>query len=530
MKNFDTFGVMIDCSRNAVMSVKSLKNFLGILNKMGYNQVQLYMEDTYELENEPLFGHFRGRYSADELRELDDFAFSLGIELVPCIQTLAHLNAPIYLWRRFNKLSDINDILLVGEKETYELVENMIKSLKKCFRTDKIHIGMDEAWNLGRGKYLDKHGLQNRHDILLEHLNEVCKITDKYGFKPMMWSDMFYRIANGGEYYATNTKFNDEIKKEIPENLTLVYWDYYHTDKKTYASMIKGHKKLTENVAFAGGAWRWVGFTPHNHYSIRTTKAALTACIEGGLRNAFITMWGDNGAECSSYSVLPSLCYAACLAEGITAISDIKAKFKEWVGADFDDFMLLDLPDRVHKADGEINPSKYELYNDCFMGMLDSAIVEGDSKAYATAARRLKNAAKRNGEYGYLFDTAAKLSNLLAIKAELSLRTKKVCEGKNSDELDALIKDYKKAIKRAEEFYYAFRKQWFLENKPHGFDVQDIRLGGLIRRMTSCMERLIELRDGKIDFIEELLEESNKEFTPKCMYNGWSQNVTANII
>ena len=52
MNYFDTFGVMIDCSRNAVMSVKSLKKFFQILKKMGYNQVQLYMEDTYEVETE----------------------------------------------------------------------------------------------------------------------------------------------------------------------------------------------------------------------------------------------------------------------------------------------------------------------------------------------------------------------------------------------------------------------------------------------------------------------------------------------
>ena len=186
MGYFDTFGVMIDCSRNAVMSVESLKKFMSIFKKMGYNQVQLYMEDTYEVENEPLFGHFRGRYSADELRELDDYAYGLGIELVPCIQTLAHMNAAINQWSYFRNMRDIDDILLVGADRTYELVESLISSLRKCFRTDKIHIGMDEADNLGRGKYLDKNGLRKRYDILLDHLKEVCKITEKYGFKPMM--------------------------------------------------------------------------------------------------------------------------------------------------------------------------------------------------------------------------------------------------------------------------------------------------------------------------------------------------------
>ena len=57
--NYERLGVMIDMSRNAVMSVDSLKKFLPILKKMGYNSVMLYTEDTYEVEGEPFFGYFR---------------------------------------------------------------------------------------------------------------------------------------------------------------------------------------------------------------------------------------------------------------------------------------------------------------------------------------------------------------------------------------------------------------------------------------------------------------------------------------
>ena len=61
MKHFDTFGIMIDCSRNAVMTVEELKKFISLVSKMGYNQLQLYTEDTYEIEGEPFFGYKRGR-------------------------------------------------------------------------------------------------------------------------------------------------------------------------------------------------------------------------------------------------------------------------------------------------------------------------------------------------------------------------------------------------------------------------------------------------------------------------------------
>ena len=82
---------MIDCSRNAVMTVTALKKFLPILKDMGYNAVMLYTEDTYEIKEYPYMGYLRGRYSCDELREIDLFAESIGMELIPCIQVLGHL-------------------------------------------------------------------------------------------------------------------------------------------------------------------------------------------------------------------------------------------------------------------------------------------------------------------------------------------------------------------------------------------------------------------------------------------------------
>ncbi len=529
MKHFDTFGVMLDCSRNAVMTVKELKHFITVLARMGYNQLQLYIEDTYEVDNEPYFGSFRGRYSQDELREIDQYAFENGVELVPCMQTLAHLNTLKY-WPEYEKMMDAQDVLMVGEERTYELIENMISSLRKCVRTNKIHIGMDEAHMLGKGRYRDKHGDRDRSEILLEHLGRVCEITKKYNFEPMMWSDMFYRIANNGHYYAKEDTVNASIGEKIPESVSLVYWDYYRTSKAAYVQMIRGHKRLTNRVVFAGGAWKWMGFTPKNAFSLRATKAAFSACIEEGVRDVFMTMWGDNGAEASAWSTLPTLCYAACLAQGITKMDDIKAKFEEWIGYRYDDFMLLDLPDRLNGNKGLVNPSKYELYNDCFFGLLDSAVGETDAKQYASFAKRLRNASKRTGEFSYLFDTASKLCAVLAYKSDIGIRTRELYESGDRQALEPIIADYNKMIKRTEVFYQAFRAQWYTENKANGFEVHDIRLGGLIMRMKNCRDRLADYVAGRIDDIPELNEKTMPFRQGITDYNYYYSTVTRNCL
>lgn len=526
ISDYNKFGVMVDCSRNAVMTVQELKKFMLVIGKMGYNQVQLYMEDTYEVEGYAQFGYLRGKYTMAQLKELDDFAYEHGMELVPNIQTLAHMTA-FLRWRP--DLVDAENILLAGDEAVYELIDAMFKSLRSCFRTENLHIGMDEAEMLGRGKYFDRNGAKDRFDILLPHLQRVCEIAAKYGFKPMMWSDMFYKIASGGGYYGTLSKFDASIREKIPENLTLVYWDYYSWDKKRYNGMLDGHYQLTDRVSFAGGAWKWSGFAPHNYFSLKTTKVALDACAQYKINDVFMTMWGDNGAECSSFAVLPTLCYAACLAQGITKMADVKQKFYEWVGVKFDDFMLLDLPNLIEKTEKIVTPSKYFLYADCFMSIFQNTEKAEYAQKYASFARKLNLTAKRAGEYGYLFDTMAKLCRVLELKVNICTRTREAYASGDAAQLDAIMGDYKKMIKCTREFYVAFRTQWYQENKPHGFEVHDARLGGLIGRMQSCLDRLQDYRNGKIDAIPELSEQIVPFTDGLIEYNDWARSTSTNL-
>ena len=95
-----TLGIMVDCSRNAVMKPEKVKELARIISDMGYNMLQLYTEDTYEIAGEPFFGHMRGRYCQGELIDLDTYCASVGIELVPCIQVLAHLTQ-LKLWEPY---------------------------------------------------------------------------------------------------------------------------------------------------------------------------------------------------------------------------------------------------------------------------------------------------------------------------------------------------------------------------------------------------------------------------------------------
>ena len=91
---------------------------------------------------------------------MDDYAQKFGVELVPCIQTLAHLHNALK-WPGGEKIKDTADILQVGKEETYQFIERMLKSVKEAFHTERVHLGMDEAVQLGLGNYLQENGYKN---------------------------------------------------------------------------------------------------------------------------------------------------------------------------------------------------------------------------------------------------------------------------------------------------------------------------------------------------------------------------------
>ncbi len=515
MKHFEKFGVMIDCSRNAVPNLAALKRFIGILAKMGYNCAMLYTEDTYEVEGQPFFGYKRGKYTMEELREIDAYADSVGVEMIPCIQTLAHVNA-LMRWDPYKKIRDCNDILLAGDERTYELIDSMFASLSKSLRSRKIHIGMDEAHMVGLGRYLDKNGYHNRHEILLAHLTRVCEIARKYGYEPMMWNDMFFRLDLNGNYYIPADKresyhISDEVRAKVPSDLTGVYWDYYTTDPTLYDAMMERSSELSpDRVWFAGGAWCWGGFTPHNHYSMRRNELAIPACIRNGVKNAILTMWGDDGGETPIFDVLPALMHAAALAEGMTE-AEMKEKFLEITGVAYDDMLTLDLPNYIYgpeQGTGSSNYSKNRLYNDPFLGIVDkNNDAPVDPAIFADYAKMLHANAEKYAEFGYLFEAQAALCDALTVKFDLGIRTRALYEAGDQEGLRTLAEtDYAAFCEKLETFYEAFRLQWETVNKTYGFEAQDMRLGGLLARVKNCKRRLLEYADGKISCIAELEE------------------------
>ena len=536
-RKFEKLGVLVS-SCGTLRSVNTLKRFMDYLAQLNYDTFYLDITAGYGLEGEPFFAYLRAKYTNEEMKELDAHAKSLGITLIPTIQTLAHLGF-MFRWPPYLPLRDIDEILTVGEPRVYEIVEKMIKTMAECFSCKIIHLGMDEAFNLGRGKYYDINGPKNRVDIMQEHVAKVLEICKKYGVKTEMWGDMYIRMAYGA-YERGPMTFDKsaEVRKSMPDNVKIHYWDYYSLEKEHYCKFIEKFQKITDNLVFDGGVWDYIGYNVNNDYSIKSTEAAFEACIEKGIKEATITIWGgDQVNESSLWSTMPSVVAASEFAHGNHDMDKIKARFKELMGMDFDAFMALEMADKLKPRDksnqGLCSPTKYLLYNDVFAGMYDSTIDQSERHIFQDAAQALVPYLN-DEKWGYIFRKAKALAEVMEYKFDLGVKTRKAYLAKDVAEMRNLANNvYPLVVERIETFAETFREYWYRENKQNGFEVMDVRFGGLIRRLKNCARLLLEYCDGKVEKLEELeqkivdyIDGSDQYTTGAFMENGYADEVS----
>ena len=512
--SFRTVGALFDVSRNLVFTVPQFRKRLRQLALLGYNMVMLYTEDTYELPGVPCMGYLRGSYSLEEMRELDEYAARFGIEMVACIQTLGHLGQ-FLKWPGAAGFRDTDDVLLTDHVETYELIDRMFNFWSRAFRSRRIHIGMDEAHLLGRGRSLDFHGYENPFGIFKRHLARVGGLAGKYGFHPMIWSDMYFRLGSASrDYYDSGAVIPDGVRETIPRNIELVYWDYYHTDPGIYDRMIDRHVKLGFRPVMASGLWSWYRFWYDHRYSAERVKPCIESCRRNHLTELFFTMWGDDGAYCEFDSMLAGLAWASDLCYGNDGDDRRTARlYRAVTGGDYETVLLAgrinyQLPGRDNGAgtisqlfwDDPLMQQGFRSFNALDGDWYECCRRELESARGALRERALPESGD-GGDLRYarlLFDVViAKLHYQNQLRTGYLAGDREKLAGLLREELPGLLR-------LMARFQAAFRRQWLNKARPEGLEVIQIRNSGLTERLRESGRRVRAFLAGEVSAIPEL--------------------------
>ncbi|MGN0776664.1 MAG: family 20 glycosylhydrolase [Candidatus Ventricola sp.] len=500
-RHFASCGAMVDCSRGAVMKPEAVRRCIDQLACLGMNLLMLYTEDTYEVPEYPTLGYLRGRYAQDDLRALDAYAAEAGVELVPCIQTLGHMRQFLQ-WQDNAALRDQMDILMIDDERTYAFIEAEIRAMRACMRTDRIHIGMDEAHGVGLGQYLLAHGQTDRFALLNRHLERVRAICERYGFRPIMWSDMFFRLGSRtNDYYDVESDIPQHVIDSMPP-VDLCYWDYYHEDEAFYDHMLEQHARMGGRTVFAGGVWTWSGFLPQVKKTEATMFPALRACAKHRVDTVLATMWGDDAAETDVFlasALLPVFsesCWQGCdcsREEMILAGEALTGMPRA----------ALDAMGAFYPSEKDVRTGKSLIWCDPLYPLEMTEDTPDAAIARSEAALDVLSAQEDRLEIRY----AAALFEIVREKARWmrDLRARYVA-GDRAWLREAAFVAVPRMLQKYETLLKLHRALWERDMKRFGWEVLALRYGAVTGRLQDAADEIKRYLAGELEVIEELEE------------------------
>lgn len=494
---FKSCGVMLDMSRDGVMTVEALKRYIVQLRKMEFNTLYLYMEDTYELPGYPMFGAMRGRYSMEELKEIDRFCTSNEMTLIPAIQTLGHMEQ--YL--RYTDSAPVRDterVLLCGAEETYQLIETMVKTMRTCVSGNKLHIGMDEAMELGSGRYFQLHGYRDKKEIFLEHLDRVCAICKKYNFTPMIWDDVARDLLKSDEQH--------DLAHVLPD-LEIVPWSYGCCTPAPVEEKIGQLKVFDRPITFANGAWTWGSLLPIYTYARATIVQSAKAAADQGVDSIMLTLWGDDGCQTNYELALNHILMLAAynqigelpddeILQNLASKYDLPA---------FEVSKIAGVADQPKGVDTKVG--KRLLWGDLLIN--SARIFDKDYEGiYVKAVEALQTFVDKKDKWQRHYEYIQLCLQAMGIKAHIITNLRERYLAKDQaflwDVCDVVLPKLHDVFVRLEK---AHRYLWLNTYKPQGYQKVEGRYGAQLMRIDYTRERLTKYLNGEIEKIDELTEE-----------------------
>lgn len=496
--------LMMDCSRNAVYRVDTVKWWIRRLALLGYNYLCLYTEETYEVPGQPLIGYLRGRYTQKELRELDRYAASFDIEMFPCIQLLGHLERMLF-WPSFGDIVDTPAVVNPKLKETHDLLEQMLDAATRPFKSKLVHVGLDETHGLGRGKTMEPGKVNDPRKLYIDHVKRVGKWLKQRGLQGMMWADMLLG-------YSGSKAMTDEQADALPDNIEMIYWDYYRDDPGVYTRNIRKYHKWGYTPMFAPAGWGWDRFWSAWPHVMRCLPQGMMAAKSAGLQRALMTTWGDDGAEVAYDSHAPALTLFAehCWRKQVDD-DHVQQAFEAVFCTDFARFILpaeMDIPDPWRKAHvTNSNPTKCLLWDDPLLGIycgsLHARKMTRLGSYYKSFVKKL-DVPESDNRLEQSLQFAQALAEAVSVKADLFADLYDAYHAGNKRRLRTLRDTVLKCCATVSRLEATHRSVWQRDAKNFGWEVIEKRYAAVESRLITTAQTLDDYLDGRIDSIEEL--------------------------
>lgn len=317
-------GYMLDVSRDKVPTMATLKTMVDVLAAAGFNALELYTEHTFAYSRHEAAWRDWSPMTASEVRELDDYAWSRGVTLVPNQNSFGHLEK-WFLQPEYRPLAAAPDgyaldyprirslypcALNPVDPRTYDFLDGLYAELLPNFtHSNTINVGCDEVWDIfdANARCAVRAKEIGVPRLYMEHLLKVHGLLAKRGARMAFWADMVMRYP--------------ELLECVPRDAHVLLWGYGSEWRhKGYTCEFEGRclalrrRGLSFTVCpstrtYEGLPYVWQGARGN-------IDIAVAAGRKYGAEGLLLTEWGDGGHPLPFLASLPAIVYTGLACRG----------------------------------------------------------------------------------------------------------------------------------------------------------------------------------------------------------------------
>jgi hypothetical protein len=274
-------GVMLDVSRDKVPTIATLEALIDRLASWKVNHVELYMEHTFAYTGHDEVWRDASPFTADEIRSLDEFCQDRFVELTPNQNCLGHFER----WLRHDRYKPLAispdgwtdprgrhrppTTVEPTNAEALALMASLLRELLSAFSSRRVHIGLDEPWELPDERFGD----------YLDYVRKLRGLPELDGRQALMWGDI---VASHPDELAS-----------IPDGVTVCEWGY--EDGHPFAARAALLAAAGRPFWLCPGTSSWNTLVGRWSNMVGNIRGCVDVAVDTGAEGILVTDWGDNG-------------------------------------------------------------------------------------------------------------------------------------------------------------------------------------------------------------------------------------------
>ncbi len=272
-------GLMLDISRGKVPTRQSLEDLIDTCVALKLNVLMLYTEHTFRFKKHPRIGQQDSPLTARTLAALDAYAAERFVDLIPCLQSLGHmehiLKLPLY-----SDMAETESAWTIAPNHPRCLpfLKDLYDEYLPLFRSSWFNANCDEPWDLGRGLSAKRSEALGPGGLYLEHVHNIQRLAARHGKRMMIWGDVVHA--------------HPHRIPEIDPNLVLLDW-WYEADFDF--DRVKVFAQNHIDFLVCAGTSSWNSLFPRVANSLANISGWADAGRRHGALGLLNTDWGDHG-------------------------------------------------------------------------------------------------------------------------------------------------------------------------------------------------------------------------------------------